>query len=99
MRHLLALGLGLTAVVLLAAGYALGARRGTHREQALKNTIDQQSEKLTLTEQELLRRSNLDPITDLATQQSFQDFLEREWRRASRDRMPVSLIMIEVDHF
>jgi diguanylate cyclase (GGDEF)-like protein len=99
MRHLLVLGLALTAVLLLAAGYTLGARAGAAREQSLKNAIDQQSEKLTLVEHELLRRSNLDPVTDLATQQAFQEFLEREWRRASRDRMPVSLIMIEVDHF
>jgi diguanylate cyclase (GGDEF)-like protein len=52
-----------------------------------------------LVEHELLRRSNLDPVTEVATQQAFQDSLEREWRRASRDRMPVSIIMIEVDHF
>jgi two-component system cell cycle response regulator len=91
--------LTVTAVLLLAAGYALGARRGRGRETALKTTIDEQSEKLTLVEHELLRRSNLDPVTELPTQQSFQEFLEREWRRAVRDRMPLSLIMVEVDHF
>jgi two-component system cell cycle response regulator len=91
--------LTVTAILFLVAGYALGARRGKGREKALKTTIDEQSEKLTLVEHELLRRSNLDPVTELPTQQSFQEFLEREWRRAVRDRLPLSLVMIEVDHF
>jgi two-component system cell cycle response regulator len=91
--------LGVIAVLLLAAGYALGARRAKGRERNLKSTIDEQGEKLNLVEHELLRRHNLDPVTQLPTQQSFQEFLEREWRRAVRDRLPLSLIMIEVDHF
>jgi two-component system chemotaxis family response regulator WspR len=99
MTDLLAAAFAFIAVLLVAAGFALGGRRGRDREKALKTTIDEQSEKLMLVEHELLRRSNLDPVTELPTQQSFQEFLEREWRRAARDRMPVSLIMIEVDHF
>lgn len=91
--------LSLVAVCLVAAGYVFGARRARGREQALKSTISEQSEKLALIEHELLRRSNLDPVTELPVQQSFQEFLEREWRRAAREHRPVSLIMIEVDHF
>jgi diguanylate cyclase (GGDEF)-like protein len=96
---LVSLALALTALLFLGAGYAFGARRGRGREKALKTTIDEQSEKITLVEHELLRRSNLDPVTQLPTQQSFQEFLEREWRRAVRDRKPLSLVMVEVDHF
>jgi diguanylate cyclase (GGDEF)-like protein len=92
-------GLVLIVTILLAAGYLLGARRARGREQELKTTLDDRDEKLSLAEHELLRRSNLDPVTELPVQQSFQEFLEREWRRASRDRAPMSLIMIEVDHF
>ena len=91
--------LSATAALLVIAGYALGARRGRGRERALRTTIDEQSEKLTLVEHELLRRYNLDPVTELPTQQSLQEFLEREWRRAVRDHLPLSLIMVEVDHF
>jgi diguanylate cyclase (GGDEF)-like protein len=99
MRHLVPFALTLLSVLLLLAGYALGARRGRSREKALKTTLDHQGEKLTLVEHELLRRSNLDPVTQLPLQESFQAFLEREWRRAVRDRLPLSLIMVEVDHF
>jgi len=97
--HLTAAGLILIAAFLIVAGYLVGLRRARAREQALRTTLDERDEKLTLVEHELLRRSNLDPVTGLPVQQSFQEFLEREWRRAARDRMPVSLVMIEVDHF
>jgi diguanylate cyclase (GGDEF)-like protein len=91
--------LALLAVGLIAAGYVLGARRGRSREQALKTTIDERNEKLMVVEHELLRRESIDPLTGVPTQQFFQDFLEREWRRASRDRTTVAVIMIAVDHF
>ena len=96
---MIAAGLVLIAAFLVAAGYVFGVRRARAREQALRTTLDERDEKLALVEHELLRRSNLDPVTGLPVQQSFQEFLEREWRRAARDRMPVSLVMIEVDHF
>lgn len=91
--------LALVAVLLIGAGYLLGSRRGRRREQALQTTLDERTEKLTLVEHELLRYSAIDPVTGLHTQQYFQEFLEREWRRASRERQFVSVIMVEVDHF
>jgi diguanylate cyclase (GGDEF)-like protein len=91
--------LALLAVGLIAAGYFLGVRRGRSREQALKIEIDERTEKLMVVEHELLRRESIEPATGVPTQQYFQDFLEREWRRASRDRTTVAVIMIAVDHF
>jgi diguanylate cyclase (GGDEF)-like protein len=86
-------------LLLLGAGYLLGVQRGRSREQELRATIDERDQKLTLVEHELLRHTAIDPVTGVNTHQHFQEFLEREWRRASRDRQFVSLIMIEIDHF
>jgi diguanylate cyclase (GGDEF)-like protein len=94
-----AIGFALIAALLVVAGYFLGVRKGRSREAALKTTIEERNEKLTLVEHELLRRLSRDPVTELPNQQYFQDFLEREWRRASRERSTVSLMMVEVDHF
>jgi diguanylate cyclase (GGDEF)-like protein len=94
-----AYALAVLAVLLIGAGYLLGSRRARSREEALKTTLDERTEKLTLVEHELLRQSAVDPVTGLHTQQYFQEFLEREWRRASRERKSVAVIMIEVDHF
>ena len=88
-----------SGVLLVGAGYLLGVRRGRSRETALRTTLDERNEKLTLVEHELLRRSSIDAVTELPNQQYFQEFLEREWRRAARNRMAISLVMIEVDHF
>jgi diguanylate cyclase (GGDEF)-like protein len=94
-----AYALALLTLVLLAAGYALGTRRGRRREAALEATIDERDERLTLAENELLLRLSSDPVTGLPTQQYFQEFLEREWRRAARECVAVSVLMVEVDHF
>lgn len=95
----MAYALALLAALLVGAGYLLGSRRARGREAELKTTLDERTEKLTLIEHELLRHSAIDPVTGLHTQQYFQEFLEREWRRASRERQTVAVIMIEVDHF
>jgi diguanylate cyclase (GGDEF)-like protein len=94
-----AYALALLAAVLVGAGYLLGSRRARIREEELKTTLDERTEKLTLVEHELLHQSAIDPVTGLHTQQYFQEFLEREWRRASRERKSVAVIMVEVDHF
>jgi diguanylate cyclase (GGDEF)-like protein len=89
----------LLGLFLVCAGYFLGTRRGRSREQALRETLEEREHKLTMVEHELLRHTSVDPVTGLHTQQYFQEFLEREWRRGSRERHPVSAIMIEIDHF
>jgi diguanylate cyclase (GGDEF)-like protein/PAS domain S-box-containing protein len=40
-----------------------------------------------------------DPLTGLANRRRFDQWLNSEWRRASRDRKPLSLLMIDADHF
>jgi diguanylate cyclase (GGDEF)-like protein len=41
----------------------------------------------------------MDVVTGLHTQEYFQQVLENEWRRASRERRHVSVIMMEIDDF
>ena len=89
----------LLAALLVGAGYLLGSRRGRSREEALRSTLDERDQQLVIAEHELLRHTAVDPATGLHTQQYFQEFLEREWRRASRERRSVSVMMIELDHF
>ncbi len=46
--------------------------------------------------QELL---STDALTGIANRRRFDAALEREWRRATREHLPLSLLMIDVDHF
>jgi diguanylate cyclase (GGDEF)-like protein len=40
-----------------------------------------------------------DNLTGLANRRGFNEALEREWQRALRERKPLSLVMIDIDHF
>lgn len=40
-----------------------------------------------------------DQLTGLANRRRFNEELEREWRRAARDENPLSLLLLDVDHF
>ncbi|HET7501315.1 MAG TPA: diguanylate cyclase, partial [Kofleriaceae bacterium] len=47
----------------------------------------------------LRRAATTDPLTKVANRRMFDDALEREWSRARRLCSPLSLLMIDVDHF
>jgi diguanylate cyclase (GGDEF)-like protein len=48
---------------------------------------------------ELHRLSTMDPLTCIANRRAFEAALDQEWRRAKRHTAPLSLLMIDVDHF
>lgn len=90
---------GATVLVALAAGYALGVWRTRSRERALMTTLGERTDELYVARTELKRLASLDAVTDVPNHEYFQDFLEREWRRAQRELTPISLIVIDLDHF
>jgi diguanylate cyclase (GGDEF)-like protein len=56
---------------------------------------------ITLKRQADLLRSlaHIDGLTGLANRRHFDDKLAAEWRRCGRSRKPLSLILIDIDHF
>ncbi|KNH25359.1 deoxyribonuclease [Pseudomonas syringae] len=50
-------------------------------------------------EQELAQLAATDPLTGLANRRSLDQALRHEWFRAQRSGLPLSLLMIDVDHF
>jgi PleD family two-component response regulator len=61
----------------------------------LKHEIDER--KKAMRKLELL--SSLDGLTGIANRRHFDDFLDREWRRSTRDGTPLSLILMDIDFF
>lgn len=43
--------------------------------------------------------ANHDGLTGIANRRAFDETLKLEWRRAMRDSQPLSLLMVDVDHF
>lgn len=64
----------------------------SQRQQQL-DTVQQQEH------QNLHRQAILDGLTGIANRRCFDDYLELEWRRLSREVAPLSLIMGDVDDF
>lgn len=50
-------------------------------------------------EEETVRLSLTDSLTGLANRRYFQQFLDQQWHRALRAKSPISLILIDIDHF
>ena len=43
--------------------------------------------------------ANIDSLTDVPNRRRFDEKLDHEWRRCQRSALPLSLIMLDVDHF
>lgn len=57
-------------------------------------------EKLLRQQSEELRRTNyLDPLTGIPNRRKLDESLSEEFRRAQRDQRPLTLILIDIDHF
>ncbi len=48
---------------------------------------------------ELTRLVNLDGLTQLSSRRRFDECLQQEWRRLSREQAPLSLILCDIDFF
>ncbi len=45
------------------------------------------------------RQAAIDALTEIPNRQSFSDTMEREFKRSQRERVPLSIIMCDIDHF
>ncbi len=68
------------------------------REAALKE-LEQERRKLAEAYRELELFSSLDCLTNIANRRFFDETFSKEWQRAMRATEPLSLIMVDVDHF
>jgi GGDEF domain-containing protein len=52
-----------------------------------------------LAEQEATDLAHLDDLTGISNRRRFEEFLSHQWRRSVRMKTPISLAMIDIDHF
>lgn len=60
---------------------------------------EQLAEELERARSQLERLAFLDPLTGLANRRRFEEVFLNEISRASRERRPLSLVMLDIDHF
>lgn len=69
------------------------------RIESQKYELEELKKNLEAMTVKLERLSVMDGLTNLANRRHFDNFLELAWRSATRDSLPLALLMIDVDHF
>lgn len=73
--------------------------------RAMRRLVDMQrslvgvTQKLNTANRELQRLATTDGLTGIANRRMFDELARREWRRCLRVKQPMSLVMVDVDHF
>lgn len=82
-------------------GLATDARRQEEQERLAVTTAEQLALALgnARLRESLRRQSLLDPLTGLFNRRYFDETLKRELVRARRKAMPLSLLVLDIDHF
>lgn len=75
------------------------ALAGRARAQALASRLAQVNQGLERANQELLRLSQRDPLTQLLNRRAFEDALARAWQLATQQQTSIALLVIDIDHF
>jgi len=61
--------------------------------------LREMQEQLEESNKKLQELSSLDGLTGIANRRQFDESLDKEWRRSSRNESPLSLILIDIDFF
>ena len=69
------------------------------RQHKAMNRLEDTNELLEDTNLELARLATSDALTGVANRRSFDDTLAMEWKRHARYGRPLSLLILDVDHF
>ncbi|WIG78136.1 diguanylate cyclase [Photobacterium damselae] len=65
----------------------------------LEQRVHERTTELEQVNQQLEKMSRQDPLTQVANRRVFDNTFDEEWRRAERHQLPISLLIIDVDHF
>ena len=73
--------------------------------RAMQRLVEMQRELVMVTNElnaankDLLRLSTMDGLTGISNRRMYDDLGKREWRRCERMKKPISLVLVDVDHF
>jgi len=73
--------------------YEMDARKAREKE------LIELTRQLEAANEMLERLSYVDGLTGIPNRRYFDEFIEQEWKRATRDATPISIILADIDHF
>ena len=85
--------------LLSRVGAILKLKEETNQRKLRERDLAELNARLEAANRELERLSFLDGLTGIANRRRFDEFLDQEWRRCARSRVPLAVIMIDIDHF
>jgi len=94
--------------ITLAVGWATALLLGSTRRQAYSSNLgaelanERLRAEITLRERmesDLVRKANTDPLTQVANRRHFEEQARDEFLRCQRTHQPLSLLVLDVDHF
>ena len=65
----------------------------------LESRVAERTGELETANKELARIATQDGLTHIANRRRFDEFLQQEWLRCTRQNQPISILMLDVDHF
>ncbi|MCM0649075.1 diguanylate cyclase [Clostridium swellfunianum] len=75
------------------------AKKAMEELEKSRETVLDINEKLRKLNEKLEHLSLCDGLTGLNNRRSFDEYLEKEWKRSYREGKPISLILIDIDYF
>ena len=70
-----------------------------HEKAALVGQLESANQELEVMNQHLEAMTVTDALTGVANRRAFDLASAREWRRSARERTPLSMLLIDIDHF
>src|SRR5262245_55176512 len=95
---LVALSAGAAAVLIIAV-YQWRLRRLRKLQADLMRQIRERTDQVEDANRKLALMSYVDAVTEVANRRSFEEELKMEWRRSTRSKSPLSLLMADIDGF
>ena len=83
----------------MCAAVSLNSRRLEYDLSKSESVLQRQRTELEKANHELSELAVRDGLTGLYNRRHFDEVLEQEWRRLGRARRPLSLVLLDIDHF
>lgn len=78
---------------------SVNLKQAYNREHEMADHLQQLNLELLNLNQKLEHMAHFDGLTQVANRLAFDQCLQNEWQRLSREQLPLSLILCDVDHF